>query len=106
MSGGAIYCNSLKGVFSDGGGVYVADSAVFTMQSGRIQGSTDSDGFAKNILTGRNESWGAALNVDMYEPDTTAKWGAGGAYTTGGASQTGGSVIGSTNDTLIAVPGR
>jgi hypothetical protein len=33
-----------------------------------------------------------------------AKWGAGGAYTKGGASRTGGSDIGSTNETLIAAP--
>jgi hypothetical protein len=36
----------------------------------------------------------------------TAKWGTGGTYTKGGVSQTGGSDIGTTADTLIAVPGK
>jgi hypothetical protein len=34
----------------------------------------------------------------------TTKWGTGGTYTKGGVSQRGGSDIGSTDDTLIAVP--
>jgi hypothetical protein len=32
------------------------------------------------------------------------KWGTGGTYTKGGVAQTGGSDIGRTNDTLIAIP--
>jgi hypothetical protein len=106
MTGGAISGNSAQG--SDlcfGGGVYITDDAVFTMSGGRIQGCTDSDGFTKNILTGNNQR-GAALHVDRYLPNTTAKWGTGGTYTRGGVSQSGGSDIGDTDDTLIAIPGQ
>jgi hypothetical protein len=77
----------------------------FTMSGGRIQGNTDRDGFTKNILAGRDQG-GTALSVDMWEAGVTAKWGTGGAYTKGGVSQSGGSDIGSTDDTLIAVPGQ
>jgi hypothetical protein len=34
----------------------------------------------------------------------TVKWGTGGAYTEGGVSQSGGSDMGTTDDTLIATP--
>ncbi|MDR2178305.1 MAG: hypothetical protein LBP20_09755 [Treponema sp.] len=95
---------------ANGGGVRVgsdgAVGAVFTMSGGRIQGGTDSDGFTKSGIPGGNQR-GAALHVDMWAPDvTSAKWGSGGAYTKDGAPQTGGSDIGSTDDTLIAVPAK
>ncbi|MDR2631550.1 MAG: hypothetical protein LBC60_11565, partial [Spirochaetaceae bacterium] len=67
--------------------------ATFTMKGGRIQGGADSDGFAKN--SGHD----AAVGVPRSD---MAKWGAGGAYTKGGVSQSGGGNIGSTSDTLIA----
>jgi hypothetical protein len=42
VNGGTIYGNSAQGsALGFGNGVYVADSAAFTMQGGRIQGSTD-----------------------------------------------------------------
>jgi hypothetical protein len=66
----------------------------FTMKGGRIQGGTDSDGFAKN--SGDN----AAIIVNSI---VTAKWGTGGTYTKGGVAQSGGSDIGTTDDTLIAI---
>ncbi|MDR2922255.1 MAG: hypothetical protein LBU85_02790 [Treponema sp.] len=72
----------------------------FTMTGGRIQGSTASDGFAANTATGNNQN--AAIRVFQ----TTAKRGTGGTYTKGGVSQTGGSNIGSTNDTLIAAAAK
>ena len=69
------------------------------MEGGRIQGSTDSDGYTKNTATER----GAAMQAWPM-----AKWPTGGTYTKGGVSQSGGSDIVTggdwTNDTLIAVP--
>jgi hypothetical protein len=106
MSGGAIYGNNAQGSDHCFGGGVIIDASTFTMQGGRIQGGTDSDGFTKNSITGRTQA-GVALSVDMYEGAvTTVKWGIGGAYTKGGVPQTGGSDIGSTNNTLIAVPGQ
>jgi hypothetical protein len=106
MSGGEIYGNSASGsTFAAGSGVYI-DASTFTMSGGRIQGGTDSDGFTKNGIPGGNQR-GAALHVDIWAPDvTSAKWGTGGTYTKGGVPQTGGSDIGSTDDTLIAVPAQ
>jgi hypothetical protein len=104
MSGGAIYGNTS---WEEGGGVLILGDSFFTMMGGRIQGGTDSDGFTKNTARQGKDS-GAALWLIM----STAKWGTGGAYTRGGASQTGGSDIVpvgdevGTNDTLIAIPAR
>jgi hypothetical protein len=116
MSGGAIFGNSAQGnVLSFGGGVLVADAdTLFIMEGGRIQGGTASDGFAANTVTGSIPS-GAALHLDNYEGSTVAKWGTGGRYTKGGASQTGSNDIvttsgqyrqGGTDDTLIAIPAK
>jgi hypothetical protein len=54
-----------------GGGVHVKESA-FTLKGGRIQGGTDSDGFAKNTIYEDDEAgwWGMALEV--YQG--MAKW--------------------------------
>jgi hypothetical protein len=93
MEGGAIFGNTAE----DFGGVGIVNGT-FTLKGGRIQGSTDSDGFAKN--TGNNS---AALRVMN---NSTAKWSTSGAYTKGGVSQTGGSDIGGTSDTLIAASGK
>jgi hypothetical protein len=94
MEGGAIYGNTAKW----GGGVQVEQSdSAFTLKGGRIQGGADSDGFAKNTAT---DEW-AAFCVSK---NPSAKWGAGGAYTKGGAAQSGGSDIGNSDDTLIAAP--
>ena len=100
MYGGAIYGNSVQGsVMSQGGGVTIdqmmSGKGAFIMYGGRIQGSTDSDGFAAN--TSRN-------NVALADFTPVAKWGIGGTYTKGGASKVGGTDIGSTDDTLIAIP--
>jgi hypothetical protein len=99
MEGGAIFGNTAE----DFGGVGIVNGT-FTLKGGRIQGSTDSDSFAKN--TGK---YSAALRVMN---NSTAKWDMGGTYTKGGVSQTGGTDIvqldvkgfGGTDDTLIAVP--
>jgi hypothetical protein len=100
MSGGVIYGNTSP---EGGGGVGLTGDSFFTMTGGRIQGSTDSDGFTKNTAARQGS---AALWVNM----STAKWGTGGTYTIGGASQPGGSDIApssspnvGTDDTLIAM---
>ena len=108
MEGGAIFGNVTASPINRAmsGGVDVRYSN-FTMKGGRIQGNTDSDGFAKN--TGSHENTAA-----LFVWDTTAKWGAGGVYTKGGIPQTsGGDIVpieadssGRTNDTLIAVSGK
>jgi hypothetical protein len=101
MEGGTISGNSA----GQGAGVGLGNEGIFTMRGGRIQGGTDSDGFAKNTAS-NNDSGSAALMVRDQWYGGTAKWGTGGTYTKGGASQTGGSDIGNTNDTLIAAPTR
>jgi hypothetical protein len=114
MSGGTIFGNSAQGSgLSFGGGVIVADAeGSFILKGGRIQGSTTSEGFAANTISGGIQS-SAALHIDDYEGTTVAKWGTGGTYTKGGVPQTGGSDIaetsgryrqGGTDDTLIAIP--
>jgi hypothetical protein len=101
MEGGTISGNSAIGkTMSFGGGVHIG--GLFTLKGGRIQGGTDSDGFTANTLSGGTQI-GAAL---MNSTTTTATWGTGGTYTKGGESQSGGSDIGSTDDTLIAVPAQ
>jgi hypothetical protein len=100
MSGGTISGNSA----ADGGGISVGqrNPSMFTLKGGRIQGGGDSDSFIGNTSkSGRSD---ALFFVDNKEG--TAKWGTDGTYTKGGMSQTGGSDIGSTNDTLIAAPGK
>jgi hypothetical protein len=99
MKGGVIHGNT----GAEGGGVAVWRDGLFEMYGGRIQGSTDSDGFTKNTSRdGRN----TALRLIL----SRSKWGTGGTYTMGGVSQTSGSEIvahsSGTNDTLIAVMGR
>ena len=105
MTGGTISGNTAQGIGNrlSGGGVKLEDSA-FTMSGGRIQGSTDSDGFSANTTSDGNR-WGSALfsEGNQYE-GAGARWGTGGTYTKGGIPQTGGSNIGNTNDTLIAIP--
>jgi hypothetical protein len=104
MEGGAISGNTAQVItsYGGGGGVFIGNSpynsgGTFTLKGGRIQGSEDSGGFTRNISeSGKSH----ALFLDMG----TAKWGTGGTYTKGGESQSGGSDIGSTDDTLIAVP--
>jgi hypothetical protein len=94
MEGGAISGNTA----GESGGVRV--DGAFTMTGGRIQGGTASDGFAANTSTDNSNRSDAALSA------STAKWGTGGTYTKGGVPQGGGSDIGNTSDTLIAVPAQ
>jgi hypothetical protein len=112
MEGGAIFGNTSE----NGGAVHVRNRSTFTMKGGRIQGGTDSDGFTKN--TNAKSDGSSALYV--FNRFSTAKWGSGGTYTSGGIFQTDGSDIvkleqlgnedwnwgGGTNDTLIAVPAK
>jgi hypothetical protein len=93
MEGGAISGNIAA---TYGGGASV--EGAFTLKGGRIQGITDSDGFTKNIA---NDGKSAALRALG-----TAEWGTGGTYTKGGVSQTSGSDIGDTDDTLLATPAQ
>jgi hypothetical protein len=131
MEGGEISGNTAKGgQFASGGGVYVGGKSVtvFTMKGGAISGNS-------TISNGDNNGGGVCVNADVatfvMEGGTiygkaaeggkantaaedgaalkargTVKWGSGGTYTKGGVPQTGGSDIGSTNDTLIATPAK
>ena len=93
MKGGVIYGNTS----AEGGGVAIWGDCLFEMYGGRIQGSKDSDGFTRNTSTdGKN----SALRLMV----SRSKWGTGGTYTKGGVPQSGGSTIGSTDETLIAIP--
>jgi hypothetical protein len=82
-----------------GGGVYVW-RGTFTMEGGTIYGNVD------NLPAGMDASLAnsARQGVSLHVEDGTAKWGTGGTYTKGGASQPDGSDIGTTDDTLIAIP--
>jgi hypothetical protein len=93
MEGGEITGNSAS---RRGGGVFAIVGSTFTMKGGTIYGSSAEGGNANTAQTN------AALNVR----ESTAKWGTGGTYTKGGVSQAGGSDIGSTDDTLVAVPAK
>jgi hypothetical protein len=99
MEDGIIMGNSAIGGsgIGEGGGVEAHGGSIFTMKGGRIQGNTDSDGLIKNSATDRD----AALHVGE---ENSAQWWTGGTYTKGGIEQTGGSNIGSTDETLIAIP--
>jgi hypothetical protein len=96
MEGGAISGNRARSA----GGVAIYNG-MLTMEGGTIYGNTGSlpvgtDPSLANIAEDAN----AALGVSSQ---ATAKWGTGGQYTKNGVSQTGGSDIGNTDDTLIAV---
>jgi hypothetical protein len=99
MEGGAISGNTAN----YGGGVDVWLGSTFTLKGGRIQGSADSGGFTKNTANNASLSRGWDNSTNTV---ATAKWGTGGTYTKGGEVQSDDSDIGSTNDTLIAVPGK
>jgi hypothetical protein len=133
LTGGTITGNSAKGkaVSGNGGGIRVENGSVFTMKGGAISGNTAGDGRGGGVIVQMGDSptvfimeggtiYGKADNLpagtdaslansarqgaSLLVSRSTAKWGTGGAYTKGGASQTGGSDIGDTDDTLIAVP--
>jgi hypothetical protein len=127
MEGGAITGNNTKGGLG-GAGVFVF-TGVFTMKGGVISGNigggvgvggSQNTGGGTFILEGGtiygSSAQGGNANTDesaypntgalRVNANSTAKWGTGGTYTRGGVSQTGGSNIASTNDTLIAIPAR
>jgi hypothetical protein len=91
MRGGTISGNS---AVSSSGGVLIHEASTFTMEGGTIYGSSE----GVNANTAQEKA--------VLHNESTAKWGTGGTYTKGGVSQTGGSDIGDTNDTLIAIPAK
>jgi hypothetical protein len=100
MTGGTISGNTAESNNGSlGGGVTVWDGT-FTMQGGTIYGKSGSAGTAASLAN--NASTDAALSA----AEGAAKWGMGGTYTKGGEPQTGGSDIGSTDETLIAAPAK
>jgi hypothetical protein len=78
----------------------IENSVTFTLKGGTIYGSAD------GLPAGTDPSLAnsAQHDVSLSVNNSTAKWGTGGTYTKGGVSKTGGSDIGDTEDTLIAVP--
>jgi hypothetical protein len=108
MQGGTISGNTVTGRFgATGGGVTVGgDGGVFIMEGGTIYGKAGSLPAGTDASLVNNAPSGAALNVATWGTGGTAKWGIGGTYTKSGAPQSGGSNIGSTSETLIAVPGQ
>jgi hypothetical protein len=105
MKGGVISGNTATGGAggSDGGGVSAGRGGVFIMEGGTIYGSANRLPAGTDASLANSAKNNASLHV-FGEP--LVKWGTGGTYTKGGVSQTGGSDIGGTNDTLIAVPGQ
>jgi hypothetical protein len=101
MKGGEISGNRIVGTRGASGGVQARGT--FIMEGGTIYGRNAEGGKAND---GPGSS--SALNVPPPDlsPGATAKWGIGGTYTKGGVPQSGGTDIGTTHDTLIAVPAR
>jgi hypothetical protein len=104
MSGGEITGNTTS---EGGGGVLVDNDSTFTMEGGTIYGKAESLPAGTDASLANSAGIGASLSA-VY---STAKWGTGGTYTKGGASQSGGSYIVNpspnhvgTDDTLIAAP--
>jgi hypothetical protein len=100
MQGGMISGNTAR---TDCGGVTVIDG-MFIMEGGTIYGKADSLPAGTDASLANNSQKGASSVLHMRKDTATVKWGTGGTYTKGGVSQTGGSDIGTTSDTLIAVP--
>jgi hypothetical protein len=108
MQGGVISANTATGgTGSRGGGVDAERSGTFIMEGGTIYGNADSLPAGTDPSLANSAGIGASLNAVF----STAKWGTGGAYTKGGASQADDSYIVhpspnhvGTDDTLIAVP--
>jgi hypothetical protein len=107
MQGGTISGNSVTGKNGGGGGVF-SDAgrdgpSVFIMEGGTVYGKADSLPVGTDASLANSAPRGASLAVPMTV-HATAKWGMGGTYTKGGVSQSGGSDIGDTDDTLVAIP--
>jgi parallel beta-helix repeat protein len=97
MRGGTISGNS---AYNNGGGVSVWDTGEFTMEGGTIYGKAGSLPAGTDASLANSAQNDAALSVNQ----ATAKWGTGGTYTNGSTTGTGGTDIGSTDETLIATP--
>ena len=100
MEGGVISGNTAVDENGGGVGMYNGDST-FIMIGGTIYGSADRLPAGVDASLANNAPSGVALFSRG-----TARWGTGGTYTKGGVAQAGGSDIGRTNDTLIAIPAR
>jgi hypothetical protein len=101
MEGGTISANTAPGGTdgSGGGGVLVNGGSAFTMEGGTIYGKVDSLPGGTDASLANSAQDSASLSGD----GDTVKWGTGGTYTKGDTSQSPGTAIGSTDDTLIAV---
>ncbi|MDR1252597.1 MAG: hypothetical protein LBK62_10610 [Treponema sp.] len=108
MEGGEISGNSVNGSnYASGGGVDIRDNASFTMKGGTIYGNVsvaNAGGNANETKIGGALVNGKGAAISVLGSKAVAKWGTGGTYTIGGVAQSGGSDIGSTDETLIATP--
>jgi hypothetical protein len=102
MQGGTISENTAKGSGGSGGGGVYIEGSTFTLKGGTIYGKSDSLPPETDPSLANSAERNSALEVNGA--GATAKWGTGGTYTKGGVDQAGGSGIGNTDDTLIAVP--
>ncbi|MDR1468830.1 MAG: hypothetical protein LBT00_06005 [Spirochaetaceae bacterium] len=106
MQGGTISGNTATGGRSgnNGGGVMI-NAGMFILEGGTIYGSANRLPAGTDASLANSANANASLHAGNPD-DATTKWGSGGTYTKGGVSQSGGSNIGSTNDTLIAIPAK
>ena len=115
MKGGKISGNSVSGDEPAGGGVCVQPqngtqraASMFIMEGGTVYGSASAVGAGgdANEFRDRNGTPVAGRGAALWasSPTLPGKWGTGGTYTKGGVPQSGGSTIGSTDETLIAGP--
>jgi hypothetical protein len=63
---GTVNASSRKIGFDGGGGVIFGEGCLFTMNGGRIQGSTDSDSFTRNIRTGTVRGENGNISMKQY----------------------------------------
>jgi hypothetical protein len=99
MKGGVISGNSAN----NGGGMEVWGKGTFTLEGGTIYGKADSLPANTNPSLANSAEGGDTATLNVAD-EATVNWGTGGTYTKGSETQTGGSDIGSTDETLIAVP--
>jgi hypothetical protein len=108
MSGGTISGNVAEGNNDGiGGGVLIGGNVTFMLEGGTIYGSASSLPAGTYVSLANSAPSGSAIFLEPWRVvNQIARWGTGGTYTRGGVSQTGGSNIATTNETLIAIPAR
>jgi hypothetical protein len=117
MEGGEISGNNASNDSRDagGGGVYVESDSrggvgVFTMLGGTVYGSASAANAGGKANETRDDSGapitGRGAAIMNGNLPVVAKWGTGGTYTKGGVPQSGGSDIGRSDETLIAIPAK